>query len=163
MTIIRKANLLDLDQIIVLDEECFGDDKYSKNFWKHLLNISEVFVAVDKKNKIIGSISIIFVPEHSKGTTNATKFFLKQFNIKDYYLITTICVSCLYRSSGVGSKLLKKVIKQKNHVVLLNVRESNIKAINFYEKHGFYKAESIDKNYYNNPKENALLMYHNNF
>ena len=43
-------------------------------------------------------------------------------------------------------------------IVFLEVRVSNHKAINFYEKFGF-KRDAIRYNYYEgNPKEDALLM-----
>ena len=41
--------------------------------------------------------------------------------------------------------------------VSLEVRESNYKAISLYEKLGFEK-EGLRKNFYENPKENALIM-----
>ena len=162
MATIRKASFSDLDKIIILDKECFGKDMYTKMYWEQLLNITEVFVAVDTNNKIIGSISIIFETfkssVNSKKSMDAVELFLNKFNIKKYYLIVTICVDCLHRSSGIGSKLLQTAIKEKTNPVLLNVRESNAKAIKFYEKHGFHKTDFVDKNYYDNPKENALLM-----
>lgn len=40
----------------------------------------------------------------------------------------------------------------------LEVRESNIPAQSLYKKHGF-KEEGIRKNFYNNPKENAIIMW----
>ena len=57
---------------------------------------------------------------------------------------------------------LEKVLFQSKvlgaSIVFLEVRVSNHKAINFYEKFGF-KRDAIRYNYYDgNPKEDALLM-----
>lgn len=180
MIIIRKANITDLEQIIKLDEECFGIDRFDMKYWKHLLDISEMFIAltnINDNNIIIGviaTIPIISIGKQSKQSDKsykseklsyAIKNFLEKYdniedNIKDNYLIVTICVDKSYRSLGIGSKLLKKAIKHKKTYVLLNVRKTNTKAIKFYEKHGFYISEFIDKKYYNNPKDDGLLMYY---
>ncbi|PAT02698.1 ribosomal-protein-alanine N-acetyltransferase [Candidatus Izimaplasma bacterium ZiA1] len=65
-----------------------------------------------------------------------------------------------YQKRGVGNALLCKVIdlcKELDIIYLsLEVRESNLSAINFYKKLGF-KREAIRKGYYEN-KEDALLM-----
>ena len=60
-----------------------------------------------------------------------------------------------YRKKGIGSKLLSEIEEQKINNITLEVRESNITAINFYKKNG-YKIEAIRKNYYGN--EDGYLM-----
>lgn len=60
-----------------------------------------------------------------------------------------------YRKKGIGSKLLSQIEKEKINNITLEVRESNIEAINFYKKNG-YKIEAIRKNYYDN--EDGYLM-----
>ena len=60
-----------------------------------------------------------------------------------------------YRKKGIGSKLLLELEKENINNITLEVRESNITAINFYKKNG-YKIEAIRKNYYGN--ENGYLM-----
>lgn len=166
---IRKAVISDINQLVKLDEECFYDDKYDKNNWNNLVLFSNVFVAIilnieTNIETIIGVVVRTFISKPYK-KKSAEDLFIKKYGIEHYFLIMTICVSSKYRSSGVGSKLLKKAIKikgkTKDKIILLNVRESNKKAINFYEARGFKTSEFIDKNYYRKPKENALLMYYN--
>ena len=41
--------------------------------------------------------------------------------------------------------------------ITLEVRQSNITAVNLYKKNGF-KQVAIRKNYYNNPIESAIIM-----
>ena len=60
------------------------------------------------------------------------------------------------------NKLLKQVILQNKavgvKVINLEVRVSNLVAINLYKKNGFYK-DAIRQDYYSKPeKEDALLM-----
>ena len=47
--------------------------------------------------------------------------------------------------------------KRRIERLLLDVRESNEGAIAFYEKYGF-RADGIRKNFYDLPRENAVLM-----
>lgn len=65
------------------------------------------------------------------------------------------------RRKGLGSKLMEEICNfSTNHGISridLEVRASNSVAISFYKKHSFEKV-GVRKNYYTNPKEDALLM-----
>ena len=84
------------------------------------------------------------------------------YGVLDECEIARIAVNQKERRRGIGQSLfshLLQVCKDKNITkILLDVRESNIPAIRFYEKNGF-KKDGIRKNYYAgaNP-ENAILM-----
>ena len=69
--------------------------------------------------------------------------------------IEYIIVTGEYRKNGIGSKLLLEIEKENINNITLEVRESNITAINFYKKNG-YKIEAVRKNYYGN--EDGYLM-----
>ena len=76
--------------------------------------------------------------------------------------LLNIAINPAYHRKGLGDKLLKHVILQNKavgvKVITLEVRVSNLIAINLYEKNGFYK-DAIRQNYYSGPeKEDALLM-----
>ena len=75
--------------------------------------------------------------------------------------IVNVAVHPNYRKFGIGSTLLKNFIDlglQENWVKLnLEVRESNIAAQNLYKKFNF-KLDGIRKEYYEDNKENAILM-----
>ena len=76
--------------------------------------------------------------------------------------LLNIAIDPAYHRKGLGDKLLKYVILQNKavgvQVITLEVRVSNLIAINLYEKNGFYK-DAIRQNYYSGPeKEDALLM-----
>ncbi len=79
--------------------------------------------------------------------------------IYDRAEIDYIIVDENYRNKGIATSLLKYLEKNNNlKNITLEVRNSNIKAINFYLKNGFLKS-TIRKNYYNN--EDGILMIKN--
>lgn len=69
-------------------------------------------------------------------------------------------VDSKYQHKGIGQMLMKEVInqsiKENSKEILLEVREQNIQAINFYLLQGF-KQIAIRKEYYKN-KDNALIL-----
>ena len=75
--------------------------------------------------------------------------------------ILSISVRNEMQSKGIGTLLLNSMLNQckvMNYKKLfLEVRVSNVKAINFYEKFGFSK-DAIRNNYYTDNSEDALLM-----
>ncbi|WP_300348617.1 ribosomal protein S18-alanine N-acetyltransferase [Clostridium sp.] len=79
--------------------------------------------------------------------------------------ITNIAVHPNYRKQGIGNLLMNNLIslckENKINSLTLEVRESNIKAQNLYKKHEF-KEEGLRKNFYDNPKENAIIMWRHN-
>jgi ribosomal-protein-alanine N-acetyltransferase len=75
--------------------------------------------------------------------------------------ILSISVKKEMQSKGIGTLLLNSMLDQCKVMnykkIFLEVRASNIQAINFYEKIGFSK-DAIRNNYYTNNSEDALLM-----
>ena len=68
-----------------------------------------------------------------------------------------IAVSEDMRGQGIGAKLLAQAIEEaEGKAIALEVRESNFKAINLYEKYDFLR-EGTRKNYYHG--EDAVLMW----
>lgn len=112
---------------------------------KELSNkLAKYLVALDE-NKVIG--------------------FLGMWVVFDEGDITNIAVHPEYRKQGIGNLLMDNLItlcKENNiNSLTLEVRESNLPAQNLYKKHGF-KEEGIRKNFYDNPKENAIIMWRHN-
>ncbi len=74
--------------------------------------------------------------------------------------ITNVAVSPEYRLRGYAINLiseLEKIIPEDTENIFLEVRESNISAINLYLKSGFEKI-SVRKRFYSHPLENAVIM-----
>ena len=75
--------------------------------------------------------------------------------------ILSISVMKKIQSKGVGTLLLRSMLDQCKAMnykkIFLEVRTSNLQAINFYQKFGFIK-DAIRDNYYTDNSEDALLM-----
>lgn len=74
--------------------------------------------------------------------------------------ITNVAVSPEYRRRGLACELIAEFIRQlpdDAQEIFLEVRESNIPAIELYRKCGFEQV-GIRKGFYVNPRENAIVM-----
>lgn len=75
--------------------------------------------------------------------------------------IFNVAVLPEFRRKGIAKALIEKFIEaareKETEVIFLEVRTSNLGAINLYEKAGFVFC-GIRKDYYSEPKENAILM-----
>lgn len=76
--------------------------------------------------------------------------------------ITNVAVHTDYRQKGIGNTIIEELINiasEKEMIGLtLEVRKSNTPAINLYKKNGF-KLEGIRPEYYEDNKEDALIMW----
>lgn len=87
--------------------------------------------------------------------------YVGAYIIADICEITNIATLPSFRNRNVATSLMNKLIMTcyERHAerIILEVRESNIPAISFYKKIGFYEV-GVRKGYYKNPKEDAILM-----
>lgn len=76
--------------------------------------------------------------------------------------ITNVAVHPNFRGQGISKKLMETLLLdlEKNNCkdITLEVRESNEIAINLYKQFGFI-SEGLRKNFYENPKEAANIMW----
>lgn len=81
--------------------------------------------------------------------------------IADEGELLRIAVLPIEQGRGLAKKLMDHMVeysrKKEVKSMVLEVRESNLKAQNLYKSYGFF-TESIRKNYYRKPSENAVLM-----
>ena len=79
--------------------------------------------------------------------------------VLDEGYITNVAVGPFFRRQGIASALMEELLKKldKLSFISLEVRESNLAAINLYTSLGF-KEEGKRKNFYDAPKEDALIM-----
>lgn len=91
--------------------------------------------------------------------------FIGMWIVLDEGDITNIAVHPDYRKQGIGDLLMNSLVslckESKINSLTLEVREGNIPAQNLYKKHEF-KEEGLRKNFYDNPKENAIIMWRHN-
>ena len=133
---IRKASINDALEIAKVDgiifEDSLGLEFIESDF---RFNPFANYFVYEKDNKIVGYI-IAWV---SDNTT------ILNFGVKKEY-----------RGQGIGALLFDEVLKIKEGIISLEVRVSNLNAINFYTNRGFKNA-GIRKGYYSNG-EDAILM-----
>lgn len=137
----------DLDDVLRLEENAYGDHHWSKeSFFNELNNeLAKYFCAFDARGKLVGYCGIWEILEEAH--------------------ITNIAVSPEHRRKHIGEALLKKIIdtcyKDFVKYITLEVRVSNKAAIGLYEKYSF-KSLGTRKGYYQNNNEDALIMWTEN-
>ncbi|MDD3413270.1 MAG: ribosomal protein S18-alanine N-acetyltransferase [Lachnospiraceae bacterium] len=76
--------------------------------------------------------------------------------------ITNVVVKREARKKGIGEIMLLELMERSKKIGVraytLEVRESNLPAIQLYKKFGF-ETEGIRKNFYDKPQEDALIMW----
>ena len=144
MQIFRNMTEQDVAQIAELEKKVFSDAWTSTGIYETFCQ-NQAFVAVAECDGEKTGYCIIYY-------------------VMDEGEIARIAVDEKVRRQGVGRGLLDFVCeccKIKNvHRLLLDVRESNESARRFYEQYGF-AVDGVRKNFYDQPKENAVLMSKN--
>lgn len=139
-TVVSKADESDITAIAELEKECFSAPWSEKSITEAMEN-STVFFVAKNGGKTVGYVGISC--------------------ILDEGYITNVAVTENMRKKGIGTALLNRVFShcRDNELsfVSLEVRESNQNAISLYENLGF-KSEGKRKNFYDNPKEDALIL-----
>jgi ribosomal-protein-alanine N-acetyltransferase len=141
---VKPARVSDVSQILCISEAC-GLDFWSESAYVNAISDEQsALFCFHLNHSIVGFIvgRIPILPD------TAAEIF-------------NIGISPAYRRRGYGSMLLKEFIGRcyDAHLteIWLEVRESNLGAIQLYEHAGF-KATSRRKHFYSIPTEDALLM-----
>ena len=141
MPIFRKGTEEDIKYIAELEKKTFSDAWTEKGV-QDTFEQNQAFITVAEDGaRVVGYCIIYYVMEEAE--------------------IARIAVSEDVRRLGIGKGLLDYTCKcsRKKQIerLLLDVRESNEGAIAFYKKYGF-KMDGIRKNFYEMPREDAVLM-----
>lgn len=142
--IIRKATLDDLDQIEIIENECFVDPyKREDLIYELTTNPCAIVLVAIIDNKIVGFIDYMIT------FTSST--------------ISQIAVTKDYRKQNIATELLLAMektfpndIDDQVETITLEVRKSNLAAQNLYRKNGYIDI-TIKKAYYRNG-EDAIYM-----
>lgn len=131
-----------LDQVARIEQLCFSDPWSRRMLSEHLENeCAATLVAITPDGTILGYAGLLVVLDEG--------------------YITNVAVCPEYRRQGIAGELLGVFRRfaegNKLAFLTLEVRESNAPARALYSKYG-YKEVGVRKNYYDHPKENAVLM-----
>ena len=139
--IITQMNESHVQQIAELEKICFNDPWSVNSITSELNNrLSLWLVAIEDEAVVgyVGSQTVI-------GETD----------------MMNIAVHPAYRKKGIGTALINELIHELalrgSRSLMLEVRASNETAISVYMGLGFIEV-GCRKNYYRNPKENALIL-----
>jgi len=139
---IRSMKLSDLDQVCEIENEAFSHPWSKEDFEVELQsNPYALYFVLVEDDLIKAYIGIWLIYERAQ--------------------ITTIAVNKDFRSQGLSKILMNFLdtvcIENNVEEVSLEVRVSNIKAINLYHSFGFIE-KGIRKDYYQDNHEDAYLM-----
>ena len=141
MQIFRNMTEQDVIPVAELEKKVFSDAWTSTGIYETFCQDQAFVTVAENDGEIVGYCIIYYVMDEAE--------------------IARIAVDEKVRRQGVGRGLLDFVCEccKVKHVqrLLLDVRESNENARRFYEQYGF-AVDGIRKNFYDQPKENAVLM-----
>ena len=134
-----------LDEIADLERICFSVPWSRKMLAEELDNACSAFLAaVDETGRVVGYAGLMVVLDEG--------------------YITNVAVHPDFRRRGIAQKLLDVfenfATANKLAFLTLEVRESNYGAIALYGSRG-YRGVGRRKNYYEHPKEDAIIMTRN--
>ena len=141
ITSIRPASLDDIPAIVEIEKKT-NKMPWTKAQFLSSMEVGHYSAVLQNENNILGfAIYSPIIPESH---------------------LLNIAIDPDHQGMGLGDKLLQQIILQNKTIgvkmISLEVRVSNLPAINLYEKRGFHK-DAIRPDYYSGfPKEDALLM-----
>jgi ribosomal-protein-alanine N-acetyltransferase len=141
--IISRMTMLDVPEVMELEKECFTSAWSEAAFIEELgREYSYVLVARAEDRSLAG--------------------FVCFWRVVDEMHILNVAVREDLRRKGIARKLVEAAIAYAGErgalSATLEVRESNTAAIGLYTSLGFVNA-GIRKSYYENPRENAVIMW----
>lgn len=131
-----------LDDILRIEEECFSLPWTREQLEKQLDEDRYVFLAAeDEAGAAVGYVGLMYVLDEG--------------------YISNVAVTLSHRREGIAdmllSELYKKAREKKLSFLTLEARLGNIAAQSLYKKHG-YTQVGLRKNFYDKPREDAVLM-----
>lgn len=144
---IQSVSLEDIPTIEEIEKHCFPYDYWNEKSFEYAINHIEdmsyryIFLkATNEDNQIMGYIIATLVAEDCE--------------------IHNVAVDIPFRRNHIAERLFKQLENEIFGIVsniYLEVRKSNISALNLYKKLDF-QIVGERKNYYDYPRENAILM-----
>ena len=139
--IIEKMNASHVPQIAELEKVCFADPWSVTSIETELTSRLSLWLVAMEGDTLVGYVGSQTVIDESD--------------------VMNIAVHPDYRRQGIGEALLETLadaLREKgSRGLTLEVRVSNTPAVSLYKKAGFLQV-GLRKNYYRNPKEDALIL-----
>jgi len=138
---IRQMTEEDVAAVAALEEENFSRPWSYDAFLKTLSDENYIVIIAKETDALLGYCVLLCTGEEAD--------------------ITNVCTALAARGKGVATEMLTVLMEAGTSrgvtAFFLEVRESNTPARNLYTKLGFEEI-GIRKNYYEEPKEHAVLM-----
>ena len=133
-----------LEQIEQIEKACFSLPWTIDQLRGQLKDTQHEFIAaLDERGRILGYVGMMYVLDEG--------------------YISNVAVAPEHRRLGIADALISKLMERSACLelsfVTLEVRCSNSAAMALYKKHGFIPV-GRRKNYYDFPREDAILMTH---
>lgn len=139
--VITDAAERQLDAIEAIERECFSTPWTREQLATQLSGERHVFLAAELGGQVAGYVGMM--------------------HVLDEGYISNVAVGGEFRRRGIGDALIEALLSRCESLglvfVTLEVRRSNAPARALYEKHGFV-AVGERRNYYEQPREDAVLM-----
>ena len=130
-----------VSQIAALEKQCFSDPWSENSVASELENPLSLWLIAEEDGAVCG--------------------YVGSQTVLDETDMMNIAVHPDCRRKGIAAALITELVSRLkargSRVLRLEVRESNFSAIALYEALGFTQL-GLRKNYYRNPKENALIL-----
>lgn len=128
-------------QVAELEKICFSDPWSENSVASELNNPLSVWLIAEENGVVCG--------------------YVGSQTVLDETDMMNIAVHPDFRRKGIAAALIAELVRllkeRGSRILRLEVRESNAPAISLYETMGFTQL-GFRKNYYRNPKENALIL-----
>lgn len=135
---IRTCDEKDIATVSILEEKIFPTSFYSRQ---------------ELENMFLNDNYYIYISENAKEVDG----YLILHDSIDILEIMKIAVVPSKWGKGIAQEIIERILQEFPQNLLLEVRESNLRAQKFYEKMNF-KRIGIRKRYYSDNGENAILM-----
>ena len=138
---ILPMNESHVKQVAELEKICFSDPWSENSVASELNNPLSVWLVAEENGIVCG--------------------YVGSQTVLDETDMMNIAVHPDFRRKGIAAALIAELVRllkeRGSRILRLEVRESNAPAISLYETMGFTQL-GFRKNYYRNPKENALIL-----
>lgn len=141
MIVFTEMKAEHVSQVAQLEKTCFADPWSEMSIASELQSIWSYWVVAQDGEQVVGYVG-------SQSSVDESD-------------IMNIAVHPDWRRQGIAEKLIDHLVqelkKRGSHALMLEVRVSNDPAIALYKKIGFQQV-GLRKNYYRNPREDALIL-----